>query len=241
MATKYGQVYLISLQILLVLILMLKLIDTQVVTLLDANGDGLVDNIQNFKRDQYWGNGGISLEYSAINNGTTGYTANSAWNLPSDAIIDYQLGEPVYEYTVPGATEFGSITGSGYPDIAVARTVWYPSNSVYLNNAELNPSSAGWTLSTNYTTPSGVDFSRGAALVDLTGDGLADIINIVGGVVSVYTNTGNGWVLNPSSPWAQNIPSQVSLSNGSTQFIDLLGDGLPDIVYTNGGNRDCFN
>ena len=201
--------------------------------MVDLNADGYPDLIQNFRTDISYG--GQYIESDAMNNGINGFVSDSNWTLPQDAILYYEYNEPSYGITSPGGTYFGSITGTGFPDLAIARTSTYPDHNVYLNNKGINQNTRGWTLSTNYTTPSGVDFTNGAILVDLNGDGLADIINLVGGVAQVYMNTGSGW--QQTTNGYSNTLGLGDLTNGTTEFIDVNGDGLPDMVIANGSTN----
>jgi len=195
--------------------------------IVDLDGDGLPDFTQGFRENPNYGTQS-SWATMGINNGQNNFVQDSAWFLPSDAYINYVTSS---DYTVPGGTAFGSINGAGFSDIAIARNANYSSHHVYLNN-EIN-SNKGWTV-TNYTTPSGVDFANGATLIDLNGDGMADIINLVGGVATVYMNTGNGWGPPITSGGYANTFGLGDLTNNTTQFIDLTGSGLPDMVIANG-------
>ncbi len=210
-------------------------------SLVDIDGDGYPDLVQNFRRDMYWG--GQYVKISLINNGQNGFQQDALWDLPNDTLIHYELGQPGFGYTVPGATDFGDINGDGFVDVATSRTDNYLSHAVYLNRKGLNSANKGWQLSAQYTTS--VDFLHdGVALVDLNGDSLADIIQIHAGNNSVYMNTGTGWVLDNSSPWLAGVPSTADLSTG-TILADINGDGLVDLVwgltvFTNTG-RGWFN
>ncbi len=205
-------------------------------TLLDLDGDGLPDLIQGFRRDLYYG--GQYIEYSKTNNGTDSFIEDGSWSLPNDALIDYQLGAPVYDYTVNGATEFGDITGSGYPDIVIARPDWYASFNVYLNNKNFNPTSKGWTPTGQWAVPSGVNFGILASdsnkdnmctMADVNGDGLSDIVCLrpQQGGTQVYLNTGSGWVL---APEFSNTFNLAGIDGVDAQLIDVTGSGLPAIV-----------
>ena len=60
--------------------------------MLDLDGDGLPDLVQDYRRDLYFG--GQYIESAAINNGINGFVEDNGWTLPQDALIDYELGEP---------------------------------------------------------------------------------------------------------------------------------------------------
>jgi hypothetical protein len=83
-----------------------------------------------------------------------------------------------------------------------------------------------------YLYSRGLD-NEGTAFVDVNGDGLVDMVrNLqVGSALhtGAWLNTGNGWV--SSSQW---VPPYVLFSRGydneGTAWIDVNGDGLPDLV-----------
>ncbi len=211
------------------------------VTLLDFNGDGLVDSIQNFKRDPYYGGGGYYIKSARINDGQSGYAQDSAWELPDDALINYEYNQPSYGYTAPGSTEFADVNGDGFVDVLVARGSPYRSFSTFLNNKGKYLDSKGWTYTSKWPMI-GLDFVKdGSTMVDLNGDGLSDIIQIIPGDIKVCINTSNGWEQDFNSLWMQYIPSSADLRDGKTFFADINGDGLVDLivgakVYLNTGN-----
>ena len=192
--------------------------------MIDLDGDGLVDSVQNFAPNGY-----NNFQSAFINNGTSGFNSDNSWLLPQDILTDYwgcEFG------SCNGGIMFGSINGAGFNDVAAARNSFQQSHNVYLNNSNFN--SKGWTLTNQWVTPSGVDFANGCSLVSLRGDGLSDIICLSPN--SVYFNTGNGWQLQSNSGYA-NTNGLGNLTDGSTQFIDINGDGLPDIVIANGSSN----
>jgi len=203
-------------------------------SLVDLNGDGLVDLVQNYIQTP--NDGGNRYQYAAINKGANGFVEDDAWDLPNDALIYYDMGG----YTLPGGTEFGNVLGSGEPDIVIARS---NDHDTYFNKLGWN-GTEGWAqTNSNYFPPSNVDFTKNAALVDLYGDGMADIFYLDGnGNCQVYANTGSGFQLQTNSGYCNNstINSLAGFTDGSTQFIDLLGSGLPDLVIVKGNYSHAF-
>lgn len=73
---------------------------------------------------------------------------------------------------------------------------------------------------------------RGAALMDLAGDGLVDVVSLGGNSPGIYANDGmDGWL--PFRP----ITSQLNRSFGdpNLRMIDIDGDGRADVLIT----EDC--
>src|SRR5207244_2563058 len=136
---------------------------------------------------------------------------------------------PHYGYNLPGGTLFADVNGDGYPDVVIARNDHYSSHSVYLNKKGLDPTAKGWVQSSQWQTPSNVDFTNGYTLVDLNGDGLPDIYYLVNGNATAYMNNGHGWFEDSSSNYGAAIPNG-DLKSGTVELIDVNGDGLVDLI-----------
>jgi len=94
-----------------------------------------------------------------------------------------------------------------------------------------NPSGTGsmWEESSSYALPA--DYSgTGTQLVDLDGDGRLDFVQAIQGkAFKTWRNTGAGW--EEKSTWQ--MPASLAHSDGSaagTIFMDIDGDGLPDLI-----------
>ncbi|HSW87828.1 MAG TPA: FG-GAP-like repeat-containing protein [Candidatus Saccharimonadales bacterium] len=73
-------------------------------------------------------------------------------------------------------------------------------------------------------------------MADVNGDGLLDIVKSEGNgnnTWKVWRNTGNGWSITYET-WINNAPIDAKLDRTDTRFMDVNGDGLPDIIKTNG-------
>ncbi|HEX2061276.1 MAG TPA: SpvB/TcaC N-terminal domain-containing protein, partial [Thermoanaerobaculia bacterium] len=64
-------------------------------------------------------------------------------------------------------------------------------------------------------------------LVDLTGDGLADVLQLANGRALLWRNHGDGTLEGPIA--LDRVPSTVSLSRGNVGFADLDGNGRVDL------------
>src|SRR5262249_50706064 len=72
----------------------------------------------------------------------------------------------------------------------------------------------------------------GAELVDFTGDGLPDVLQLRGSITRYFRNRGDGSWDRPRT--LRSVPAGVDLSTPGISFADMNGDGIADIVVTQG-------
>ena len=191
-------------------------LDGEGVQFVDVNGDGLVDIVRSL-----WVNGTVYA--------TAWLNTGSGWKEAPEWAPPYPLwsrGEG------SEGMQFADVNGDGLVDII--RSVWV--NGVVYKSAWLNTGS-GWKAAPEWAPPyplwsRGYD-NEGMALVDVNGDGLVDIVRSlwVNGTVyaTAWLNTGSGWKEAPE--WAPPYPLwSRGLDNEGMQFVDVNGDGLPDII-----------
>jgi YD repeat-containing protein len=193
----------------------------------DVNGDALPDLI-------YAPAGTSSKVY--INNGS-GWDDDPTWYFPV-AFLRSGGGD--------AGVRLADLNGDGLIDILQKYNIETPccsSASVqYLNTG------AGWATTTNWTAPFGflnIDTGRdiGTRLVDINGDGLADLVrveaNYSGNSLNndVYLNNGSGFVfmsttirLPVATVASWNMGSFIDHETLGTRFADVNNDGLMDIV-----------
>jgi len=104
----------------------------------------------------------------------------------------------------------------------------------------------GWVSKSSCIPPedftSGNSEDEGVRLVDINGDGLADILKAEGSDIWAYLNNGEEWV--SSSEW--NVPSEITfveVSDGDdngVRIADVNGDGLPDLVRAQSSTRISY-
>ncbi|MBN1869034.1 MAG: VCBS repeat-containing protein, partial [Candidatus Omnitrophica bacterium] len=209
----------------------------------DLNGDGKIDfflktnGIFNDLCTIY----NVNRTESYINLGNGWSSNDSGWHLPGTADImtyAFQYCPPLP--LIPGkflyrGTVLSDVNNDGYTDVIRSHFLnGSPEQHAYLNN--LRSGSGGWSSDSNWIPPAPAynDFTDGAQLVDLNGDGLPEIYYRKGGVSKTYINTGKNWREDPGSPW-DNTWGFGDLSDGSTQFGDINGDGLADMIIAKGG------
>jgi len=228
----------------------------------DVDGDGKLDFVHG-QIEYLLQNGSVVSNVSRFKtylNQLPGWgTDQTTWHVPSDALFQYWFG---FANQSGGSVTFGlrreslgnlfvDVNNDGYTDIITSRTRTTSSDinaaittlrKTYINN--LKNGSTGWTNNTTWTPPNSTnaDFWNGATLVDLNGDNLPEIFYRKSGTTVVYMNTGNGWTLDASSPWNSTLGD---ISDGSTQFGDINGDGLDDMIIAKGsfsnGSRTLIN
>jgi RHS repeat-associated protein len=92
-----------------------------------------------------------------------------------------------------------------------------------------------WTLESNYIAPDALNYDTNFHVVDVNGDALADIVNLLDEdyqIRGVYINQGNGlgWVLDNNFVLPDNLIDGVTADAG-IRFVDVDGDGLNDILH----------
>ncbi|MDV0444653.1 hypothetical protein MmiAt1_01850 [Methanimicrococcus sp. At1] len=177
------------------------------VRLVDLDGDGLVDVVQNSLNP--------TVNETWINTGT-GFELNATWNIP----------EAIVNNSISAGLQFIDINGDGLTDI-VQNTVSPTVNRTWINTG------AGFELDNNWRIPvETVNNTQdtGVRFVDINGDGLVDIIQNSENpnYNRTWINTGTGFVLD------ENWKSPVAFVNNSkdlgVRLLDLNGDGLIDIT-----------
>lgn len=227
--------------------------------MVDANGDGREDVIQAMKEVGVL-NGQVQERPphlgAFLNNGNGWGSDQGNWRLNGDELLNFffvfvnQNGNSI-QFGVRRqflGTVFSDVNNDGLVDFITSNrrtsstnifNVIEPSRKTYLNNG------SGWTENGNWVPPSSnADFSDGATLVDLNGDFLPDIFYRKSGSPRIFMNVGNGWQDDASSPWL-NTFGLGDLTDGSTQFADINGDGLEDMIIAKGsfgnGSRILIN
>ncbi|MEO6536174.1 MAG: SpvB/TcaC N-terminal domain-containing protein [Candidatus Paceibacterota bacterium] len=179
--------------------------------IIDANGDGFADYIC-----------GTNVY---LNNGSNGWATTTSFTTPLAMTVTDSLGN-----SIDAGIRFADINGDGLLDMVrgYSGTGGYI-DSVYLNNGNGWTNSSAWQLPTNFkfTVDGGGD--GGGRIVDVNGDGLADLyvgLDSSGTATSsVYINNGKGWSYDSS--WI--LPSGVQPQLPGVMFSDVNGDHLVDV------------
>lgn len=210
-------------------------------SLLDVNGDGLVDWVTAYY-DYISDGNGVEHKSTWLNNGTT-WVRDTAYDMP-DVFSQYRG-----PYSINHG-QFVDVNGDGLVD-------WVQAYHASLESAQQHTwlnTGTGWDSQTPdiYNLPdtifSNIDgwnnvapLTRGR-FVDVNGDGLADWVRsyeTIGGATGAKTwlNTGKGWIDNlgyaPPFHYANNRYSDFDRGwplNVRGQHIDLNRDGLVDYV-----------
>ncbi len=199
------------------------------VRIADVNGDGLPDIIQ-----APWG----QTPQVYINNGS-GWTLNSAWVFPST----FTFGTSNEQ-----ATTLADVNGDGLNDVLFSGYEWDPTANAYVPKSHvwINTGST-WVLDNSWSIPElflDASFNDlGTRMVDINGDGLADILSTKYVFVTdpngnthndpvnkVYINSGTGWTYN--SGWTIPIPliGQSPNTDIGARIADVSGDSMPDFI-----------
>jgi len=188
----------------------------------DVNGDGLPDLLISYTKAD-----GTNYEKTYLNNGDGTWTLSSAYQPPAP-FMTYQGSGGGYYYTAQ------DINGDGLADLIAAPVSCNGLSScstdskIYLNNGH------GWTLA-SYSLPTPLSYLGNplTVIADFNGDGLPDFytssfnINGVYQIGGVYLNNGDGTWTNATANWTFPYPS----NDGNTNYVDVNGDGISDIVH----------
>jgi hypothetical protein len=182
--------------------------------LADMNGDGLEDLV--YEAD----NGQIRVLLSTAGS----FAADALWGARTQS----------YNQEVKGF-QLADVNGDGRPDVV------YESSStqlrVLLNTGTGLSADANWGARSASYNPD----LKGFKLLDMNGDGRADVVyEASNAAVRVVASTGTAF--GPDASWGIRTQSYNPEFRGS-QFADLDGNGLPDLVYeaSNGATRVLLN
>lgn len=175
----------------------------------DINGDALLD----------WVKSDGSSQAVLLNTGSK-WATSTAWTVP----VAFSKNN------IEQGIRMAEVNGDGLIDIIAATST----KVVYLNNGTNT-----WIASTTWAFPvSFIDSGnrdQGVQLVDVNGDGLADVLrahyaSTTATTTAVYTNNGHGWT--QDTGWT--IPEVLvnDLKDSAVRLYDYTGDGLVDIIFS---------
>ncbi len=206
------------------------------VRFVDFNGDGRVDMLVG--KEQSNASHITFVDQLAYLNTPSGWVNVSATWRPPVLFASIYIGNKDTENVGSrSGARMVDVNGDGLPDIVIADKFSRFGNKVWINNG------AGWdaTLGNAWILPSQIDLAvtpgypdQGIEILDVNGDGLADIVQGLLSTNSAETkrawiNNGHGWDRNDA--WAPPVCLMYSASMTlGVRFVDLNGDGLPDIV-----------
>ena len=192
---------------------------------MDINGDGLPDLVG-------FTPSGVQV---ALNNGT--FAADAGFDAATTWIADFGTNAGNWTGTVVQGVNtgdstwprmFADVNGDGLPDI-----VGFKDDGVYVS---LN-TGTGFLPATKWTTEFGTNTNwsdQGTyprIVMDVNGDGKADIVGF--GIAGVYVALSTGTGFSTSSQWVAGFGTNAGWTNFSDyprQLADVDGDGFPDIV-----------
>jgi RHS repeat-associated protein len=198
----------------------------------DVNGDGLLDIVKS--------------EGTGTNTWKVFKNTGSSWNSTpelwvNNVSIDANLVDPV--------TRLVDVTGDSLPDIVKSNEGSDGSRSTW--KVWRNTGSSWDTTTETWVNNDHVEGARfeepKTGLIDVNGDGLADIIKSETDSSpvnwKVYKNTGSSWLTNSTGgPEDWQAPANLDLSNSNVGLFDVNSDGLPDLVKvtTSGTNNTWY-
>ncbi|MER5430167.1 SpvB/TcaC N-terminal domain-containing protein [Streptomyces sp. NPDC002588] len=174
------------------------------VKLVDLDGDGLTDVLRSGSRLQAWFNDRdpqLAWQRTAVSNGTG----------PGVDLADARV-------------RLADMTGDGLQDLVLLRN----GNISYWPNLGHNRWGARVTMRDSPRLPDGYD-PRRVLLGDVDGDGVADLVYVDRGRVSLWGNlSGNAWTAQPVT--INSTPGVVD--SDSVQLSDLYGTGMAGLLFS---------
>ena len=211
--------------------------------LIDVNGDGLPDVLRSVINAD-----GTTTRAVYMNTGGGWGAPNAGYRLPDWAVfVGYRPFGGMNDFGV----RLADVNGDGLPDLLFASAdapdrTW---RGVFLNNGQNGwvfdeqwsaalqapwlPADYFFTMRINAIGNIWISTDSGLRLMDINGDGLADLVFARNGRREVCLNNGRGW--NAPGGWA--FPVDLVQTRGTevgdnmVNVVDLDADGYPDIVY----------
>jgi VCBS repeat-containing protein len=152
-----------------------------------------------------------------------GTEAAPAWSLDSSLLNNYDVG-------TAATPALGDLDGDGIPEVVVGRST---GDFVTFHRASLSEPYTVWNFTPISSRVNAGNNVSAPALVDLDGDGDLDLVSgRLSGDLVFWRNAGSAtYGYFPDAPV---VISGVKLASGASRpvFLDLNGDGLPDLVMT---------
>jgi RHS repeat-associated protein len=206
----------------------------------DVSGNGFSDIVHN---DQ-------GVDGAALYQNTTGTSSSYSFSSAASSTLNGVI--PPFSVDLSGSIYstglFGNLNGNGYPSYveALATSTGLVASTSYIGNG------SAWTPSSNFypvqsfPSPSSSNVTN-SQLIDINGDGLDDWVYSDSGHTYVCPNTGTGWNCSLGSQWTFATSTYYYNSSDGQycdrgiRFMDINGDGLPDIVraYSNNTANGC--
>ncbi|MBF0385013.1 MAG: VCBS repeat-containing protein, partial [Candidatus Omnitrophica bacterium] len=207
----------------------------------DINGDGRIDFLRYIRGDASCGYGVVDV--AMLHNQADNWLVDPNWAMPLyvNSLIERQYCPQSYSAYL--GTMLADVNADGFTDILVSKEGHKQDHVTLLNNLRNGSGNTGWSNDSFFSHPPDTeytDLSYGATLVDLNGDGLPEFFYMRGATRKVYINNGSGWMEDGASPWLNTL-GYGDLTDNSTQFNDINGDGLADLLYAKNYNRVLIN
>ena len=234
----------------------------------DVNGDGLPDVLvtgPTFENSQIFlnnGNGTFKQGTTLIENGGFNQLAAGTlgdvdgdgcldaaiadadgfvWIGKGDCKGDFALLNPVPIGDSPGAVSLTDMNGDGHLDV-VTSTLPLLGGTIFgsaagnLLTVALGDGKGNFTASRNYV---GTGMSYSLAIADFNGDGHPDVVSASPDTdtATVWLNDGSAGFGFPQGEWV-GVRNLINNPQSLPSFVDVNGDGKPDMVVLNAGYGD---
>ena len=204
---------------------------------LDVNGDGKADAVRGWV-DNSTSQSDFAIYYNQYATSTDTY----GWSATSTNFVGTvpTFAKKTSSGLILTGGVFGDVNGDGLPDYVTALPGTLATTTYLGNGSAFDATTTIFVAPKSFPTTAPTETA--SQLVDINGDGLDDWVYSSGSSMYVLLNNGTGWASTPSSQWTF-ATSTLYSSGGSfydrgIRFMDINGDGLPDLVrsYQNTGS-----
>jgi len=209
---------------------------------IDINGDGKADVIRGWVDDQA-GNSDFAIYKNTHASSTSD---RFSWTATS---TNFTGSVPTFAKRTSGGLVltgglFGDVNGDGLPDYVTALPGTLATTTYLGNGSAFDATTTIFVAPKSF--PTSVPTETASQLVDINGDGLDDWVYSSSSKMYVLLNTGTGWASTPDPRWTfatstlyLGTSSPTTYYDRGIRFMDLNGDGLPDLVRAYKNTTGC--
>ncbi|ANV99357.1 hypothetical protein LMTR13_03350 [Bradyrhizobium icense] len=208
---------------------------------IDINGDGKADAIRGWVDDQA-GNSDFAIYTNQYATSTNSYSWTATSTNYTGSIPTFAKRTSAGLILTGGL--FGDVNGDGLPDYVTSLPGTFATTTYLGNGSAFDATTTVFAAAKSF--PTTVPTETASQLVDINGDGLDDWVYSSSTNMYVLLNNGTGWTTTPDPRWTfatstlyLGTTSPTTYYDRGIRFMDLNGDGLPDLVRAYKNTTGC--